>query len=52
MDDPLTKETRQGQKKLDGDVMSVNCDVIVFFSICSHLEAGSRTHGLENLHFH
>ena len=29
----LTKETKQGEKKIDDDVMLANSDVLVFFPI-------------------
>ena len=29
----LTRKTKQRQKKIDNDVMSANCDVIVIFPI-------------------
>ena len=44
------KRNTATSKKFDDDVMSANCNVIVFFRfmemICSHSEAGFRTHGL------
>ena len=35
----MEKETRQRQKKINGDVMPTNCDVIVIFPIYGQLEA-------------
>ena len=42
----LQKEQYGNVKKIDDDVMSGNCDVIVFFLICSHPKAGFGMHGL------
>ena len=52
----LNKKNQATSKKIDNDVMSVNCDVIVKFSVLwpiwSNLEASFRMHSLQNLPFH
>ena len=35
----LTREMRQRQKKIDNDVMSLNCDIIVFFRFMANLQS-------------
>ena len=51
----IGKSNTATSKKIDDDVMLTNCNVIVFFSnlssICSHPEAGFRTHGLKTYNF-
>ena len=42
----LDKRNLATSKKIDDDVMSANCNVIVFFLIYGHSEAGFQTHGL------
>ena len=46
----LDKTNTTTSNKFDDDLMSANCDAIVFFSIygqiCSYPEAGLWTHGL------
>ena len=57
--EPVTKLDKRNTstlKKIDYDVMSGNCDIIIFFSdlyqVHSNLEAGFRMHVLQKLHFH
>ena len=51
----IGKSKTATSKKIDGNVMLTNCNVIVFFSnlwsICSHPEAGFRRHGLKTYNF-
>ena len=48
----LDKKNRKLSNKFNDDIMSTNCDVIDIFLVCGNPEAGFRTHGLSNLHFH
>ena len=49
----IHKRNTKSSKKFNGDVMSRDCKVIVFFPnlwlICSHSEAGFRMYGLQIL---
>ena len=48
----LDKKNRELSNKFNDDIMSTNCDFIDIFLVCGNPEAGFRTHGLSNLHFH
>ena len=48
----LDKRSTATSKKIENDVMWRYCLFSDLWPICSHLEAGFWTDGLENLHFH
>ena len=51
---PVTKLNKHNakKKKNDGNVMTLNCNVIVIFPIYGQFGANLGLHGLQTLYFH